>query len=323
MTPIDDSRSEGAGGEILAIGGYGDADRAALRKMGAVEIADWGALRGMGEAARAAVRAVAYKGHEEVGAGEMALLPGLGLIANYGVGVDAIDLDAARAAGVRVSNTPDVLNDDVADLAVALLLMQQRRLIAGDALVRGGDWAEGAAPGLFRKVSGRRAGILGLGRIGREIADRLAAFKMDIHYQSRSAKETPGWTCHDDAVSLAAAVDYLFVALVGGPETENAVSAEAIDALGSEGVLVNVSRGSVVDEAALLDALEAGRLGGAGLDVFRDEPRVNPRFAALEQVVLQPHQGSATRETRAAMARLQRDNIAAFLDGRALPSPVG
>ncbi|EYD70466.1 2-hydroxyacid dehydrogenase [Limimaricola hongkongensis] len=308
---------------ILAIGQYNDTDLAALRAMGAVQVADLDALRAMGQGARAGLRAVAYKGHDGFGAAEMALLPDLGLIANYGVGVDAIDLDAARAAGVRVSNTPDVLNDDVADLAVALLLMQQRRLIAGDALVRGGDWAAGAAPGLFRKVSGRRAGILGLGRIGREIADRLAAFKMEIHYQSRSAKETPGWTRHEDAVSLAAAVDYLFVALVGGAETENAVSAEAIDALGPDGVLINISRGSVVDEAALLDALETGRLGGAGLDVFHGEPDVNPRFAALEQVVLQPHQGSATRETRAAMGQLQRDNIAAHLAGQALPSPVG
>jgi lactate dehydrogenase-like 2-hydroxyacid dehydrogenase len=192
----------------------------------------------------------------------------------------------------------------------------------GDAHVRSGAWAGGEEFPLNRKVSGRRAGIMGLGRIGRDIADRLAAFKMEMHYHSRSEKETPGWRYHADPVDLAASVDYLVVALVGGPETENYVSREVIEALGPDGVLINISRGSTVDEGALLDALEAGRLGGAGLDVFRDEPRVDPRFHALENVVLQPHQGSGTQETRAAMGKLQRDNIAAFLDGRDVLTPV-
>jgi len=307
---------------ILGLGRYPEAERAALEALGARMVADLDALRGLDAAARAGVRALAFRGHAPFGAAEMALLPRLGLIANYGVGHDAIDIAAAEAAGIRVSSTPDVLTDDVADLAVGMLLMPQRRMLAGDAHVRSGRWEAGQGFGLSRELSGRRVGILGLGRIGRAVAERLAAFGCEIHYVSRSEKPTPGWRYHADAVALAAAVDHLVVTLVGGPATEGAVSARVIAALGPEGVLVNVSRGAVVDEDALLDALEAGRLGGAGLDVFRDEPRVNPRFAALEQVVLQPHQGSATRETRAAMARLQRDNIAAFLEGRPLPTPV-
>lgn len=308
--------------EILAIGSYTETDLAGLREMGARVVASLDEMRGLEEAERGDVRAVAYKGHHPFGAEEMALLPALGVIANYGVGHDAIDVEAAGTAGVRVTNTPEVLNDDVADLAVAMLLMQQRRMLQGDAHVRSGAWAGGESFPLNRKVSGRRAGIMGLGRIGRDIAERLAAFKMEIHYHSRSEKETPGWRYHADPVDLAGAVDYLVVALVGGPETENYVSREVIGALGPEGVLINISRGSTVDEAALLDALETGRLGGAGLDVFENEPKANPRFHALETVVLQPHQGSGTQETRAAMGRLQRDNIAAFLAGKALPTPV-
>ena len=161
-----------------------------------------------------------------------------------------------------------------------------------------------------------------MGRIGRDIADRLAAFKMDIHYHARSEKDTPGWTYHADPVELAKAVDFMFVALVGGPATEKYVSADVIAALGPKGVIVNISRGSVIDEEALLDALESGAIAGAGLDVFVGEPQVNPRFLTLENVVLQPHQGSGTVQTRAAMAQLQRDNVAAQLKGAALLTPV-
>ncbi len=175
---------------------------------------------------------------------------------------------------------------------------------------------------LNRKVSGGRAGIVGLGRIGREIADRLAAFKMDIHYFARSEKDTPGWTWHADPVALAGAVDYLVIALVGGKETEKFVSAEVIGALGPRGIVINISRGTTVDEAALLDALEQGRIAGAGLDVFLNEPDIDPRFYALDNVVIQPHQGSGTIETRAAMGQLQRDNIAALHAGSDLLTPV-
>ena len=270
---------------------------------------------------RRGIRALAYKGHLPLGGAAMDALPGLGLIANYGVGYDAIDTGAAVARGVRVTNTPDVLNDDVADLAVGMMLAFSRQLVAGEALVRSGGWATRALP-LNRKFSGAKVGILGLGRIGREIADRLAAFKTEIHYTSRGPKDTPGWTYHADPVALARAVDWLVVALVGGPDTAGTVNAAVLDALGPEGVIVNISRGTTIDEAALLDALEAGRIGGAALDVFLNEPAIDPRFRALGNVLLQPHQGSGTVATRAAMLALQIDNITAFLEDRPLLTPV-
>ena len=311
--------------EVLAIGvwPFTTDDAKSLREtFEGVRIAEtFDDVAAMPEAERAAVRAVAYKGMAPFGGDRMDLLPNLGLIANYGVGYDAIDVGAADARGIRVTNTPDVLSDDVADLAVGMMLALSRRLIDGDHWVRSGKWAEGGMP-LNRKMSGAPVGILGLGRIGHEIADRLAAFKMPIHYWSRSEKETPGWTYHDDPVSLAKAVDWLVVATVGGAATESIVSAEVIEALGPEGVVVNISRGSTVDEEALLSALEDGRLAGAALDVFRSEPDPDPRFLSLENVVLQPHQGSATHATRAAMAKLQRDNVVAFLRGEELLTAV-
>ena len=302
---------------------FNETERARLRDAaGSVFVSEPAEVAGLPEAQRAAIRAVALKGHKPLGGAVMDALPALGLIANYGVGYDAIDVPAADARGVRVTNTPDVLSDDVADLALGMIIAQARTMRLGEAHVRSGDWARKGEIPLNRKVSGSRAGIVGLGRIGREIADRLAAFKMEIHYHSRSEKETPGWRYHADVVSLAGAVDFLVVALVGGKATEGYVTREAIEALGPRGVLVNISRGTTVDEAALLDALEAGRIGGAGLDVFLNEPAIDPRFLSLENVVLQPHQGSGSVETRTAMAELQRDNIAAFLDGRPLLTPV-
>jgi lactate dehydrogenase-like 2-hydroxyacid dehydrogenase len=309
---------------VLAIGGYDDADVRDLEAgFNVIFRSSFDDIQNMAIDARHAVRAVAFKGHAPFGHQEMALLPSLGVIANYGVGYDAIDTVAAKARRIAVTNTPDVLNDDVADLAVAMMLMQGRDMRRGDAWVRDGIWAGGGELPLNRKISGGRVGILGLGRIGREIAARLAAFKMDIHYWSRGPKKTPdGWQYHNSPDALAAAVDYLIVALVGGAQTHGIVSASVIKALGPKGVLINISRGSTVDEAALLEALEKGHLAGAGLDVFLNEPSVDPRFFSLENVVLQPHQGSGTIETRAAMAKLQRDNIAAFLDGQPLLTEV-
>ncbi|MHA6345443.1 NAD(P)-dependent oxidoreductase [Roseivivax sp. CAU 1761] len=310
--------------ETLAIGAYSEADRRGLAEAYGISapLSLPDALD-LPEAERAEVRAIAYKGHARFGAPEMAAFPRLGLVANYGVGFDAIDIAEAAARGIAVSNTPDVLNDDVADLAVALLLAQMRCLRQGEAHIRAGHWATGVDFALNRSLTGARIGILGLGRIGREIADRLAAFKTELHYWSRREKPVPaGWVRQTDPVALARAVDVLVVAVVGGAETEGIVSAEVLDALGADGVLVNISRGSTVDEAALLERLEEGRLAGAGLDVFRGEPRIDPRFLALDTVALQPHQGSGTHATRAAMGRLQRDNIAAFLAGRPLITPV-
>jgi lactate dehydrogenase-like 2-hydroxyacid dehydrogenase len=279
-------------------------------------------IAALDEGVRADLRAVAYKGHKPFGAAEMDLLPQLSVVANYGVGYDAIDVVAASARKIGVTNTPDVLSDDVADLAVALMIAQARTMIRGHAHVVSGQWAATGEMPLNRQVTGSSVGIVGLGRIGREIADRLVGFKMDIHYHSRSEKETPGWTYHGDVVSLARAVDFLVIALVGGPDTRQYVTREAIEALGPRGVIVNISRGSTIDEAALLDALESGAIAGAGLDVYENEPNIDPRFMALENVVLQPHQGSGSVQTRRAMAELQLANVAACLEGKPLLTQV-
>lgn len=278
-------------------------------------------IAGMDTTLRTEVRAVAYKGHLPFDGAAMDALPNLGLIANFGVGYDAIDVAAASARGIKVTNTPDVLNDDVADLAVGMMLGFARDMVRGHLVVASGKWPEGNLP-LNRKMSGSKVGIVGLGRIGREIADRLAAFKMEIHYTSRSEKETPGWTYHADLTEMAGAVDWLVVALVGGPETVGHVSREVLTALGPKGVLVNISRGTTVNEGAMLDLLESGALGGAALDVFLNEPNVDPRFLKLTNVHLQPHQGSGTVQTRRAMAELQLANVSAFLAGRELLTAV-
>jgi len=309
--------------KTLAIGTFSEDDTRALKAaFDPVFLPTPAALGDLDDAMRTAITAVAYKGHHGFDADVMAQVPNLGLIANYGVGYDAIDVVAADARQIKVTNTPDVLNDDVADLALAMLIMHGREMEQASQWARAGNWASKGEVPLNRKLSGGRVGIVGLGRIGREIADRCAAFKMEIHYFARSAKDTPGWTFHADPVSLASAVDYLIVALVGGPDTEDFVSAAVIDALGPQGILVNISRGSTVDEGAMLDALGSGRLGGAALDVFRNEPNIDPRFYKLDNVTIQPHQGSCTVETRAAMAQLQRDNVQAFHAGQDVLTPV-
>lgn len=309
--------------EILAIGGYAGWDEAAFaadfdahRLKGPAEIAN------LDPDVRARVRAVAYAGHAPFGAEAMDQLPSLGIVANFGVGYDAIDVSAASARGIKITNTPDVLNDDVADLAVAMLLAQSRQIVQGEAHVRSGAWATAPLP-LNRKMSGRKAGIMGLGRIGREIADRLAAFKMEIHYHSRSAKDTPdGWVWHKDPVDLARACDDMVVALVGGAETKNYVSKDVLEALGPDGIIVNISRGTTIDEEAMIAALKNGTIRAAALDVFLNEPNIDPRFLTMENVHLQPHQGSGTEETRRAMGQLQRDNITGFFTGSGLVTPV-
>ena len=309
--------------KTLAIGRYVEHDAKALKSdFDAIILDDVSDISELVTDVRKSIEVVAFKGHSPLNGASMERLPNLGLIANFGVGYDSINVADASARGIKVTNTPDVLNDDVADLAVAMLLAQGRRIVQGDAWVRDGTWSKQGEMPLNRKVSGGKVGIVGLGRIGREIADRLAAFKMDIHYFARSEKDTPGWTYHSDPVSLAAAVDYLVVALVGGASTKNFVNADVIKALGPNGVIANISRGTTIDEAALLDALENGQIAGAALDVFWNEPNIDPRFLKLDNVVLQPHQGSGTVATRRAMGQLQRDNIAAFLAGKDLLTPV-
>ena len=251
----------------------------------------------------------------------IARLPRLELVANFGVGVDAIDLDACRSRGIAVTNTPDVLTEDVADLALALLLAAVRRIPQGDRFVREGRWAKGPM-GLTQSLQRRKVGIVGLGRIGAAIARRCAAFNTEPGYFGPRRKAGVDYRYFDDIVALAQWADVLVAACPGGPDTARLVSRTALEALGPEGVFVNIARGSVVDQPALVELLAAGRLGGAGLDVFDDEPNVPPELLALDSVVLQPHQGSATHPTRAAMGRLVLDNVAAWAAGRPLATPV-
>ena len=274
---------------------------------------------------RETITAIAFKGHKpmELDNKKFDLLPKLKIISNFGVGYDAIDIDEATARGVKVTNTPDVLNDDVADIAVGMLIALSREFSMGAEWIKSGDWAKFGEMPLNRTISGKTAGILGLGRIGSAIAERLSSFKMDIHYYARSKKNVPeGWTYHADPVALAIEVDFLFVTLVGGKETSKFASAEVIRALGPDGILVNISRGSTVDEDALIQALETKAIRGAALDVFASEPDINPKFLELDNVFLQPHQGSGTVETREAMSKLQRDNLSNFFADRSLLTPV-
>lgn len=267
------------------------------------------------------VRAIATRGDLGANAAVIAACPKLEVISVYGVGYDAVDMAACRARGIRVTNTPDVLTDDVADLAVAMMLAQARGIVGADAFVRDGSWANGPFP-LRRRVSGRRAGILGLGRIGFAIAHRLAAFGMQISYAATGPKTTPGWLYEPDPLALARGCDYLFVALAASAETRHIVDADVIAAVGPDGMIINISRAANVDEAALLAAIETGLLGSAALDVFEGEPHLNPRFAALSNVLLQPHIGSATTDTRRAMGQLMRDNLTAHFAGQPLLTPV-
>ena len=246
-------------------------------------------------------------------------LPRLRLIACFGVGVDAIDLAAARERGVAVTNTPDVLTDDVADLAIGLMLAALRGLATADRYVRAGLWLRANMP-LQTRMSGKRLGIVGMGRIGQAIARRASAFDMSIAWNGPRPKDLP-WRYEPDLLALARSVDVLVAACPGGAATRGLISRAVLEALGP-GVFVNIARGSVVDETALVDLLVTQRLGGAALDVFADEPRVPDALFALDHVVLQPHQASATRETRGAMGQLVLDNIAAHVAGRPLLTPV-
>jgi lactate dehydrogenase-like 2-hydroxyacid dehydrogenase len=268
-----------------------------------------------------AIRAIATKGELGADAALMDACPGARIIACYGVGVDAIDLAAARARGIAVTNTPGVLTEEVADMAFALLLAAARAIPEGDAHVRSGAWARQGPMRLTTRVWGKRLGIVGLGRIGQAIARRAEGFGMSIAYSGRTRKDVP-YAFHPTPADLAPHVEILVVSAAGGAATAGLVDRRAIEALPPGALFVNVSRGSVVDEAALIAALQSGRIAAAGLDVFRNEPAIDPVFATLPNVVLSPHQASATVETRKAMGALMRENLEAHLDGRPLPTPV-
>jgi hydroxypyruvate reductase len=248
-------------------------------------------------------------------------LPKLEIIGINGVGTDAVDLEHARSRGIRVTNTPDVLNDDVADIAIGLMLAVSRQLAAADRFVRSGAWVGAKFP-LSRKVTGKRLGIFGLGRIGRAIAERAEGFRMEIAYTNRRPAEGVTYRYEPSLEALARDSDILVIAASGGASTKALVNRAVIDALGPEGILINVARGSVVDEAELVEALLEGRVGGAGLDVFTDEPNVPTALFGLQNVVLIPHLGSATVETRTAMGELVVENLAAHFAGREPPTAV-
>ena len=286
------------------------------RVHGARELADLGAEEA------AAVRVAVTSGVFGVRREHLDRLPGLEAVVSFGVGHDSTDVEEAARRGVVVANTPDVLTDCVADAAVGLVIDVMRGLSAADRFVRRGEWAAGSVPALARRVTGARVGILGLGRIGLAIARRLEGFATSISYHNRRERADVTYAYVPDLRALAAVSDVLVVVAAGGEESRGMVDASVLDALGPDGFIVNVARGSVVDEAALVDALEQRRIAGAGLDVFADEPHVPDALLGRDDVVLLPHLASATVETRQAMVELVLANVTAYLERGELVTPV-
>ena len=306
---------------VLQIGPLMPALEAALREqhdvLSAQPVTAEAPLADMADAAR--VTAVVTSAPVGVPAAWLTQLPALKVVSSFGVGLDRLPLDAARASGLPVGYTPDVLNDCVADLAMGLLIDGARRIAAADRFVRRGDWLNGRYP-LTTRVSGKRLGIVGLGRIGQAVARRAAGFDMAIAYTNRRPAEGVAWRHEPSLTALAQWADFLVLTVAGGAGTRHLVNAEVLRALGPKGLLVNVARGSVVDEAALVVSLQSGELGGAALDVFDDEPRVPAELLAMENVVLAPHMASGTHDTRQAMADLCLANLRAGLAGESLPA---
>jgi hydroxypyruvate reductase len=268
----------------------------------------------------ASIRGIACKGHGPIDKGMIDELPKLEIISCFGVGIDGVDFKSAQARGIAVTNTPDVLTECVADLAVGLLISAVREIALADRYVRAGRWTREGDMALSARVHGKRLGILGLGRIGEAIAKRAAGFGLAINYHNRRRKSVP-FAYFEDARSLAEASDFLVVCCPGGSETRHLVDMAVLKALGSKGFLINVSRGSVVDEDALVRALEQRWIAGAGLDVFDNEPYVPETLLRLDNVTLLPHIASATRETRQAMADLAVANLDAHFSGQPLLTP--
>lgn len=267
------------------------------------------------------VRGIVGGGESKVDGKLLSLFPNVEIISVFGVGYDGIDVQAAKDRGIVVTHTPDVLNDDVADLALGLLLSVARHIPQADRFVRNNDWLDGPFP-LTKKLTGARLGIVGLGRIGQAIAKRAQAFDMKISYTARSAKADLPYPYYPSAKALAAEVDFLLAITPGGDGTRGMINAEVFEALGPKGYFVNVARGSVVDQPALIDALKHKRIAGAGLDVYLDEPKVPAELRALQNVVLTPHMASGTLETRRAMADRALANLNAHFKGLPLPSAV-
>lgn len=267
------------------------------------------------------VRGLAAGGHVAIDGALFDRLPKLEIVSSFGVGYDHIDAAEAGRRGIVVTNTPDVLTDEVADLAIALLLATLRQIPQVDRYVRAGKWLDKPYP-LTATLRGRKVGILALGRIGRAIARRLEGFGVEISYHGRHRQADVPYAYHPTLLGMAEAVDTLISVAPGGAGTANIVNAEVLAALGPDGVFVNVGRGSVVDEPALVAALRDGMIMSAGLDVFADEPRVPPELIAMDHVVLLPHVGSASVETRRAMGQLVVDNLVSWFSGKGPMTPV-
>ncbi len=306
--------------QVLSLGEMADVERQ-LEPTFEVHRATGAEIDGLVARHGPAIRAVATRGRDRLDAALLARLPALEIIANFGVGYDSIDLDAAARRGIVVTNTPDVLNDEVADLAVALLLATVRRLPQADRFVRSGRWLQGNFP-LGPTLRDRTVGLVGMGRIGKRIAQRLSAFEVPIVYNSRTARPDVPYRHYPELLAMAKDVDTLLAILPGGPATKGLIDAAVLAALGPDGILINVARGSVVDEPALVEALRSETILAAGLDVFADEPRVPQPLLELDNVVLLPHVGSATRHTRGLMGRLVVDNLLSWFEGRGPLTPV-
>jgi lactate dehydrogenase-like 2-hydroxyacid dehydrogenase len=272
--------------------------------------------------ARARIRAIATEAHRGASGELIAVLPKLEIICCFGVGTDMIDLAAARERKIIVTNTPGIMVDDVADLAIGLMIASAREILPVDRFAREGRWTGGGSYGFTRKVSGKRLGILGLGAIGSATAARAVGFDMTISYSEIAEKPGVPYRFIKDPVELARNSDFLVVACHGGPSTRHLVSAEVIDALGPHGTLINVARGSIVDEAAMIAALKDGRLGAAALDAFEHEPYIPQELLAMRNVIVQPHMGAASIETREAIGEAVIGNILARFEGRPLRNLV-
>jgi hydroxypyruvate reductase len=308
---------------VLTLGTFPNATMAELERRFAVHhFARIGhAIEGLSPATARDIVALGSEANQGINRALLAMLPALEVVALFGVGTDLVDQAALKERDIALSNTPGLVAVEVADLAIGLLIASARQIIHADRYIREGRWPQ-AQISLGRSVGKKTMGVVGLGAIGRPIADRGAAFNMRVLYNGPRRKPDVPYEYVADVVELARQSDFLMVACKGGPDTRHLIGRDVIDALGPNGTLVNVARGSVVDEQALVAALRDGRLGFAALDVFENEPHVSPDLLTLPNVIVQPHHGSAGLETRVAMGQLMIDNISGWIAERKLLTPV-
>jgi lactate dehydrogenase-like 2-hydroxyacid dehydrogenase len=271
---------------------------------------------------RKSIRAVALSGMNTLDGEIVTALPSLEIVSCYGVGYDGVDAADAARRGIIVTHTPDVLNDEVANTAIALLLATTRKIVAYDKYVRQGRWAAEGSPPLTHGLAGKTVGIVGLGRIGTTIAAKLGVFNCEIVYHARNRRDNVDFRYYEDLEEMARACDALIIVIPGGPSTRHMISRKVLESLGSQGTLINIARGSVIDEKALVECLQSGTLGAAGLDVFENEPHVPSALISMDSVILLPHVGSATLETRSAMAELAVNNLVSWFESGKVLSPV-